>query len=119
MEEYSKELKDLAIKIMNVMVKTLGIESNAMKGMLGEGNQAMRMNYYPPCPQPELVMGLNPHSDVGGITILLHVNEVEGLQIRKDGIWIPVKPVPGAFTINIGDAMEVSLSYCIMMLLTK
>ncbi|GFY89070.1 senescence-related gene 1 [Actinidia rufa] len=71
------------------------------------GMQAMRMNYYPPCPQPELVIGLTPHSDAGGLTILLQLNEVEGLQIKKDGMWVPVRPLPNAFTVNIGDILEI------------
>ncbi|MED6118179.1 Protein srg1 [Stylosanthes scabra] len=66
----------------------------------------MRMNYFPPCPQPEKVAGLNPHSDTIGLTILLQVNEVDGLQIKKDGIWVPIKPLPNAFVINIGDMLE-------------
>ncbi|KAL0328938.1 UNVERIFIED_CONTAM: protein SRG1 [Sesamum calycinum] len=68
--------------------------------------QSMRMNYYPPCPQPELVTGLCPHSDAVGLTILLQANEMEGLQIKKDGVWIPVSPLPNAFVINIGDILE-------------
>ncbi|KAJ8639010.1 hypothetical protein MRB53_015704 [Persea americana] len=65
------------------------------------------MNYYPPCPQPESVIGLSPHSDAVGLTILLQINEMEGLQIRKEGLWIPVKPLPNAFIINIGDIVEI------------
>ncbi|CAA0832379.1 2-oxoglutarate (2OG) and Fe(II)-dependent oxygenase superfamily protein [Striga hermonthica] len=67
----------------------------------------MRMNYYPPCPQPELVMGFCPHSDASGLTILLQVNETVGLQVKKDGFWVPVSPLPDAFVVNIGDALEV------------
>ncbi|KAI3839596.1 hypothetical protein MKW92_041388 [Papaver armeniacum] len=63
------------------------------------------MNYYPPCPTPELVIGLTPHSDFTGLTILLQVNEVEGLQIRKEERWISIKPLPNAFIVNIGDIM--------------
>ena len=66
------------------------------------------MNYYPPCPQPELVMGLNTHSDAAALTILLQINEMKGLQIRKDGRWIPIKPLPNAFIVNIGDILEVN-----------
>lgn len=39
-----------------------------------------RVKYHPPCPQPELVAGLIPHSDGGSLTILLQLNEIEGLQ---------------------------------------
>ncbi|KAK1554913.1 hypothetical protein Q3G72_018995 [Acer saccharum] len=67
----------------------------------------MNFNYYPPCPQPEQFIGLSPHSDFSGLTILLEVNDVQGLQIKKDGMWIPVKSLPNAFIINIGDTLEI------------
>ncbi|XLT76330.1 hypothetical protein HN873_032604, partial [Arachis hypogaea] len=66
----------------------------------------MRLNYYPPCPQPENVIGLKPHSDAGSLTILLQANEVDGLQIRKDGMLMPITPVSNAFIINVGDILE-------------
>ncbi|KAL5772064.1 hypothetical protein ACOSQ2_011988 [Xanthoceras sorbifolium] len=106
-EAYSIELRNLAMKILNLMAKALRMEPNDMKELFEEGMQTMRLNYYPPCPQPELVIGLNPHSDAVGLTILLQVNEMEGLQIRKDGMWVPVKPLPDAFIINIGDMLEI------------
>ncbi|GLJ27815.1 hypothetical protein SUGI_0545890 [Cryptomeria japonica] len=34
-------------------------------------------------------------------------DETVGLQICKDGEWIPVQPIPGALVINIGDMLEV------------
>lgn len=115
------------MKILNMMVKALGMEPNEITTLFEDGYQTMRMNYYPPCPQPELVIGLNPHSDACALTILLQVNDMEGLQIRKDGKWIPIKPLPDAFIINIGNALEVkktkfnflftyiiNLSYCIL-----
>jgi len=33
---------------------------------------------------------------------------MEGLQIKKDGMWIPVIPLPNAFVVNIGDILEVN-----------
>ena len=95
------------MKMLDLMAKALGMEPNDMRTLFEEGHQGMRMNYYPPCPQPECAIGLNSHSDAGGLTILLQINEMEGLQIRKDGTWIPVKPLPNAFVINIGDIIEV------------
>uniref|UniRef100_A0A5B6ZXD2 Fe2OG dioxygenase domain-containing protein n=1 Tax=Davidia involucrata TaxID=16924 RepID=A0A5B6ZXD2_DAVIN len=106
-EEYSTELNNLAMKILDLMAKALKMREEDMRELFEEGMQSMRMNYYPPCPQPELVIGLNPHSDAVGLTILLQVNSMEGLQIKKDGMWIPVKPLPNAFIINIGDILEI------------
>ncbi|XP_061367074.1 oxoglutarate-dependent flavonoid 7-O-demethylase 1-like [Gastrolobium bilobum] len=107
LETYSVELKNLAIQVIDLMANALTMDTMEMTETFGAGTESMRINYYPPCPQPELVMGLNPHSDAGGLTILLQANEVEGLQIKKDGLWIPIKPLPNAFIINIGDLMEI------------
>jgi isopenicillin N synthase-like dioxygenase len=71
----------------------------------------MRMNYYPPCPQPEKVIGLTPHSDAPALTFLLQLNEVEGLQVKKDDMWDPIRPLPNAFIVNIGDMLEVKKIY--------
>lgn len=90
------------------MEKALKIKSNELVELFDDINQGMRMNYYPPCPQPENVIGLNPHSDMGMLTILLQANDIEGLQIRKDGQWIPVQPLPNAFVVNLGDMLEVT-----------
>jgi isopenicillin N synthase-like dioxygenase len=92
------------------MTKALKIQTSEILDFFEDGVQSMRMNYYPPCPQPEQVIGLNPHSDVAALTILLQVNEMDGLQIRKDGMWIPIKPLSDAFVINIGDMSEVTNS---------
>jgi isopenicillin N synthase-like dioxygenase len=89
------------------MEKALKMKRNELLEFFEDPGQGIRMNYYPPCPEPENVIGLNPHSDSGALTILLQVNEVEGLQIRKDGMWIPIKPLSNAFVINIGDMLEV------------
>lgn len=93
------------------MGKALKMEETEMRELFKDGMQSMRMNYYPPCPQPEKVIGLTPHSDGAGLTILLQVNEVEGLQIRKDGMWVPVKPLPNAFIVNVGDILEVTYPF--------
>ena len=105
------ELKSLAMKILNVMAKALRVKPEEMEVLFNEGMQSMRMNYYPPCPQPDQVIVLTPHSDATSFTILFQQTETEGLQVRKDGIWIPVKPLPSAFVINIGDILEVCLLY--------
>ncbi|MCE5166007.1 hypothetical protein HAX54_013960 [Datura stramonium] len=106
-EEYSEEVKELSMKVLKELGKAVGIEEEEVKSVFEEGMQSMRMNYYPPCPQPELVMGVCPHSDACALTILLQVNQTEGLQIRKDGIWIPILPLPNAFIVNVGDAFEI------------
>lgn len=62
--------------------------------------------YYPFCPQSDLTLGLNHHTDPGVLTVLLE-NQVVGLQVKHGGEWVDVKPVPGSLIINIGDALQV------------
>ncbi|RVX10787.1 Protein SRG1 [Vitis vinifera] len=107
LEVYAVELRNLAMAILGFMAKALKMEAKAMKALFEEGLQSMRMNYYPPCPQPDQVIGLTPHSDSVGFTLLLQVNEMQGLQVRKNGIWIPIKALPDAFVVNIGDILEI------------
>ncbi|KAJ0961749.1 hypothetical protein J5N97_029577 [Dioscorea zingiberensis] len=75
--------------------------------MFKDGMQSVRINYYPPCHHSSKVLGLSPHSDGGGLTLLLQVNQVEGLQIKKNGRWLPIKPLSSAFIVNIGDTLEI------------
>ncbi|KAL2931109.1 Protein SRG1 [Bienertia sinuspersici] len=108
LESYSLELQNLAMNILDCMSKALNIDNGIMKAVFeNEGTQSLRMNYYPQCPQPDKVIGLTPHSDSVAVTILLQFDETEGLQIMKDKKWVPVKSLPDAFVVNIGDIMEI------------
>ncbi|GMH30239.1 hypothetical protein Nepgr_032082 [Nepenthes gracilis] len=106
-ESYSVELRNLSLKLLECMTKALKMDEKHMRALFEEGKQSTRMNYYPPCPQPDVAIGLTPHSDPMGLTILLQVNEMEGLQIKKDGKWILVKPLSDALVVNIGDVLEI------------
>ncbi|KAI3977131.1 hypothetical protein MKX01_042821 [Papaver californicum] len=108
LETYSSEMNKLFMVLFEMMDKALQVvEMKGIREFFEDGMQSMRMNYYPPCPRPDLVIGLTSHSDFGGLTILLQLNEVEGLQIRKEERWISVKPLPDAFIVNVGDVLEV------------
>ncbi|CAK9136623.1 unnamed protein product [Ilex paraguariensis] len=107
MESYLSELQNLAMTLFGLIAEALKIDTREIEEMFVDGMQSVRMTYYPPCPQPERVVGLTPHSDATGITILLQVNGVEGLQVKKGGVWIPVKFLPDAFVVNVGDILEI------------
>ncbi|KAL0738952.1 hypothetical protein Bca4012_015162 [Brassica carinata] len=108
LETYSNEVKSIAKILLASMARALKIKPEEMEELFDdELGQKMRMNYYPPCPEPDQAIGVTPHSDATGLTILLQVNEAEGLQIKKDGKWVPVKPLPNAFVVNIGDVLEI------------
>lgn len=105
-EEYAIQVQRLSNQMLYLMAENLSLNApDRFVHMFGEISQSM--HYYPPCPRPDLVIGLSSHTDGGGITILLQEDGVVGLQVRKDGDWIPVQPIPGGLVINIGDMVEV------------
>ncbi|URD81779.1 S-norcoclaurine synthase 1 [Musa troglodytarum] len=86
---YSMELKSVAGTLLEVMAKNLGVAPEEFSTIFQDEPQGVRINYYPPCPRADEVLGLSPHTDGSGLTLLLQVTDVEGLQIRKGGNWFP------------------------------
>ncbi|KAJ7978980.1 2-oxoglutarate (2OG) and Fe(II)-dependent oxygenase superfamily protein [Quillaja saponaria] len=86
LESYSTEMKNLAMKILDFIAESLKIDDNYIEELFEEGLQSMRMNYYPPCPQPDLVIGLNPHSDAPFLSAFI-VNIGDILEIMTNGIY--------------------------------
>ncbi|THU70308.1 hypothetical protein C4D60_Mb08t23630 [Musa balbisiana] len=84
------------------------LEGSALKKALGgeEMDMLLKINYYPPCPRPDLALGVVAHSDLSAVTILVP-SDVPGLQISKDDRWIDIDYVPGALIIHIGDQIEI------------
>ncbi|XP_020258334.1 probable 2-oxoglutarate-dependent dioxygenase ANS [Asparagus officinalis] len=103
---YLEEVWKLAMKLAGAISEGLGLDSNYMERVFGEGSQIVACNYYPKCPQPDLTLGVSAHTDRGGITILME-NDVEGLQVRYRGKWVPVPHVAGSYLVNIGDCVEI------------
>lgn len=101
--EYCSSVRGLAMRLVEAISESLGLKNHPHG--IADG-QHMALNYYPPCPQPELTYGLPGHTDPNLITILLQ-DHVPGLQVFRDGNWLAVNPIPNTFIVNIGDQMQV------------
>ncbi|CAN4119154.1 unnamed protein product [Withania somnifera] len=106
-EEYSENMERVRDEILENMSVLLGLKRESLKEMHGEIKHSVRMNYYPPCPNPELVLGIGPHSDATSITLLLQDDDITGLQINHKQKWLPVDPIPNAILVNVGDCVEI------------
>ncbi|KAH0970245.1 hypothetical protein GBA52_022401 [Prunus armeniaca] len=106
--EYATKIRSLMDLCFKAMAKSLQLEEDIFLKHFGD--QAVvqaRYNFYPPCPRSDLVLGLKSHSDKSGVTILLQDQQVEGLQLFKDGTWFRVPIIPQALIVNLGDQMEI------------
>ncbi|PWZ57326.1 Protein SRG1 [Zea mays] len=112
-DAYSLQASKLAYRLLEFMARGVGADPASLQGMFQGQVQGMRVNYYPPCQQAaDQVLGLSPHSDPNGLTLLLQMShDVHGLQVSKDGRWFPVQALPGAFVVNVGDALEVRVYF--------
>lgn len=116
MVTYAKETKYLFLMLMEAILESLGLmgtikneteeEEDDIIKELQDGSQLMVVNCYPPCPEPDLTLGMPPHSDYGFLTLLLQ-DEVAGLQIQQQGQWVTLEPNPNSFVVNVGDHLEV------------
>lgn len=107
-EEYGAEMEKLAFKLLELIALSLGLEKDRLNGFFKGQTSFIRLNHYPPCPIPDLALGVGRHKDGGALTILAQ-DDVGGLQVKRktDGEWILVKPTPNAYIINVGDIIQV------------
>lgn len=105
-ESYSSELTRVTHSLMEIIARNLDIHLDRIKETYV--SQALRMTYYPSCPVAhDKVLGISPHSDVSTLTLVWELNLVEGLQIKREDAWVPIKPHPKALVVNVGDFLEI------------
>ncbi|KAH7514254.1 anthocyanin synthase [Ziziphus jujuba] len=107
--EYARLLRGLATKVLSVLSLGLGLEEGRLEKEVGGMEELllqMKINYYPKCPQPELALGVEAHTDISALTFILH-NMVPGLQLFYQGNWVTAKCVPNSIIMHIGDTIEI------------
>lgn len=104
--EYSDQMRLLSSKILALISESLGLPTSSVEDAVGEFYQNITISYYPPCPQPDLTLGLQSHSDMGAVTLLIQ-DDVGGLQVLKDREWVNVQPVSDAIVVILSDQTEV------------
>lgn len=104
----------LGILLFELLSEALGLSPNHLNDIACTEGLALLCHYYPACPQPELTLGASKHSDNDFLSVLLQDN-IGGFQIFHQDKWIDVPPVPGALVINIGDLLQVSLHFILVL----
>lgn len=107
-EDYTKEILRVTYQLLELLSEALGLSGKVLESQLGGEaiELEMKINMYPPCPQPQLALGVEAHTDMSALTILVP-NDVPGLQVWKDGNWVAVDYLPNALFVHVGDQLEV------------
>ncbi|KAF7043813.1 hypothetical protein CFC21_053124 [Triticum aestivum] len=108
LEEYAEAMEELAFKLLELIARSLGLRPDRLRCFFKDQTTFIRLNHYPPCPSPDLALGVGRHKDAGALTIL-YQDDVGGLDVRRrsDGEWVRVRPVPDSYVINVGDIIQV------------
>ncbi|EFJ28146.1 2-oxoacid-dependent dioxygenase [Selaginella moellendorffii] len=107
-DEAGKQIGEYAQKLAADLSESLGLPRDHFKEVLADSVASLRLNLYPLCPFADRVLGVGAHSDMDTFTILIEESEKEGLEVLKNGLWLPVKPVRDGLIVNIGDVTQAS-----------
>ncbi|KAG2404956.1 2-oxoglutarate-dependent dioxygenase [Vigna angularis] len=106
-EAYTSEVRRVSKEIQSSLSEIMETQKHVFLGLHKESLEGFRVNYYPPCNTPEQVLGLSPHSDTSTITLLMQDDDINGLEIRHKGGWVPVTPISDALVVNVGDVIQI------------
>lgn len=116
---YIEAVRGLACELLDLMAEGLLLPDTSVFSRLikdVDSDSILRLNHYPSVQldwdtspssyDHRTKVGFGEHSDPQILT-LLRSNDVGGLQISVGGVWIPVRPDPTAFWVNVGDILQV------------
>ncbi|KAL4567412.1 hypothetical protein LXL04_022996 [Taraxacum kok-saghyz] len=103
--EYSKQIMKLGTHLLELISEALELNPDHLTSLGCTEGLAILGHYYPSCPQPELAIGTNTHTDNDFITILLQ-DHIGGLQVFHKNQWIDIPPNPKALVVNAGDLLQ-------------
>ena len=105
---YYEAMSALAARLRRIFAAALGLDADYFEDKFRGHLSSLRVIDYPEPSAPPAPGQLRAgaHSDYGVLTILRTEDAPGGLQVRtRDGRWSDVPHIPGAFVVNIGDAM--------------
>ncbi|KAA3454514.1 1-aminocyclopropane-1-carboxylate oxidase-like protein 1-like [Gossypium australe] len=97
--EYFKHMKKLGETLFELLSEALGLQADHLNSMGYSKGCSIVTHYYPPCPQPELTLGVRKHADAGILTMLLQ-NHIGGLQVLHNGQWFDIHPTLGGLVLS-------------------
>jgi isopenicillin N synthase-like dioxygenase len=104
---YYEQALDCARRLLGGLAMSLGRSRDFFTPHFVKPLARGSLVWYPP-QDPDLgdsQFGVAPHTDYGGITLVVQ-DEVGGLQVlNKAGEWVTAHPIEGTIVINVGDLL--------------
>ena len=106
MEECYAKFTELGLLLQDVLNECMGLPPGFLRGYNGDRSfDFMAVHHYFPGTEEEN-SGLNAHEDGSCISFVIQ-DGAGGLDVLKDGDWVPAEPVEGSIIVNIGDLIKV------------
>jgi len=105
LQTYHDAVRALGLHISRLIALSLDMPFSHFDPTFECQKASLRLLKYPPQPPSAKFnqIGAGAHTDWGWITVLAQ-DEIGGLEVETaSGEWITVKPIPGAFVVNLGD----------------
>ena len=106
---YYKESDKLGRIIWEILLQGLGYDVKLMEGFAQRPIVQMKMIHYPGKEDTfPGQFGVGPHTDFGGVTVLLQQPDRHGLEVFHEGKkeWLPVQAIEDVIVINCGDMIQ-------------
>jgi isopenicillin N synthase-like dioxygenase len=109
MLDYFAAVERLSLTLQRGFALALGLAPDFFAPIFEQPMSRLKLNHYPPqdAPEADNDIGVVPHADSGGFTILWQ-DDNGGLEIQsKNGDWVGAPPLPDSFVINLGNVMQI------------
>lgn len=102
-----KAFEKSAAALLRAIALYLDLDEDYFEDKIKDGNSILRSIHYPPITEePRSAIRAEQHEDINLITLLVGAS-AGGLQVlRKDNVWLDVKPGHQEIVINVGDMLQ-------------
>lgn len=105
-EAWTDRLSAIGHALLAEWAVALGAPADHFDATFAKPSTLLKLVRYPG--RTDTDQGVGAHKDPGILTLLLVEPGKAGLQVERDGGWLDVPPVEGAFVVNIGELLEVA-----------
>lgn len=103
-----RSFEDLSANLLRIFAVAAEMPEDHFSPLIQKHFSIMSAHHYPALTEPPQPGQLRTgaHTDYGALTILAMTEAKGGLEVARDGGWVPVRPTKGALVVNLGDMMQ-------------